>query len=216
MIVTMQGKRRDDLLPLLCPPHTVTFSNHHHSFLPEYQIFLLQQLNTYHITAQVRGLHSAQCISCHRLWLPRPSRRPQWGWWQCKHPCYHHCWLREWQKDIAIFLFAKLTTAKKACQFVTKKDMPDSSIGDTLLILPSGSNLKLFWVRQQSHSHAFREVFWFWKYPKKSFRERTSLNLSLFSDWIAAYLFISSILTFCSKIQMKSRHSHFLHCLLKF
>ena len=25
MIVTMQGERRDDLLPLLCPPHTVTF-----------------------------------------------------------------------------------------------------------------------------------------------------------------------------------------------
>ena len=67
MIVTMQGERGDDLLPLLCPPHTVTFSNHHHSFLPEYQIFLLQQLNTYHITTQVRGLHLAQCISCHRL-----------------------------------------------------------------------------------------------------------------------------------------------------
>ena len=67
MIVTMQGERRNDLLPLLCPPHTVTFSNHHHSFLPEYQIFLLQQFNIYHITTKVRGLHPAQCISCHRL-----------------------------------------------------------------------------------------------------------------------------------------------------
>ena len=141
MIVTMQGKWGDDLLPLLCPPHTVTFSNHHHSFLPEYQIFLLQQLNTYHITTQVRGLHVAQCISCHRLWLPRPSCCPQWGWlqwnylWHFDHFRQHQCWLREWQIFLKIF-FWQIDNSKK------KSDMPcltlsDSSIGDHWLILPS-------------------------------------------------------------------------------
>ena len=63
MIVTMQGERRDDLLPLLCPPHTVTFSNHHHSFLPEYQIFLLQQLN--------HG-SGAETTPCSMYFLPSP------------------------------------------------------------------------------------------------------------------------------------------------